>query len=134
MFFGQKSQFCKFLTVLLVIRRKKKKIRHTRRHKLQLNNWQLSTNINLFFSATAKNKQYLVERLGITHLLNCAEGNKFGFCKTDKNFYKDTPIKYMGLPILDVPSTNISQYFFAAANFIEEAINSGGKFRLKDKV
>ena len=39
MFFDQKSLLCKFLTVLLIIRRKKKKnkIRHTRRHKLQLN-------------------------------------------------------------------------------------------------
>ena len=42
MFFGKKSLFCKFLILLLVIRprKKKKKIRHTRRHKLQLNTFE----------------------------------------------------------------------------------------------
>ena len=50
MCFGQKSLFCIFLTVLKVIRRKnnKKKIRHTRRHKHQLNFPSTARNIRKF--------------------------------------------------------------------------------------
>ncbi|XP_033209512.1 dual specificity protein phosphatase 13-like [Belonocnema kinseyi] len=84
-------------------------------------------NILIGDGETAKNKPYLIDRLGVTHLLNCAEGKKFGFCRTDREFYKDTPLKYLGLPVLDVPHSDISQYFFPAANFIDDAITSGGK-------
>ncbi|XP_051155474.1 dual specificity protein phosphatase 3-like [Leptopilina boulardi] len=84
-------------------------------------------NIFLGDFETAKNKPYLLDKLKITHLLNCAEGQKFGFCRTDKYYYIDTPIKYLGLPILDVPSQDISQYFQTAADFIEDALKSGGK-------
>ncbi|XP_076161562.1 dual specificity phosphatase 29 isoform X3 [Ptiloglossa arizonensis] len=53
--------------------------------------------------ATAKNKLYL-NKLGITHLLNCAAGQGFGFANTD-----------------------ISKYFYTAAEFIDEAVSTGGK-------
>lgn len=84
-------------------------------------------NIFLGDFETAKNKRYLLDKLKITHLLNCAEGKKFGFCRSDRSYYSDTPIKYLGLPILDVPTQDISQYFRTAADFIEDALNSGGK-------
>lgn len=85
-----------------------------------------------FYSETAKNKRYLLDKLKITHLLNCAEGKKFGFCRSDRSYYSDTPIKYLGLPILDVPTQDISQYFRTAADFIEDALNSGGIFLFKN--
>ncbi|XP_033336393.2 dual specificity protein phosphatase 3 isoform X1 [Megalopta genalis] len=75
---------------------------------------------------TAKNKKYL-EMLGITHLLNCAEGNRFGFVNTGANYYKDITIKYIGLPLADLFTTDISKYFYTAADFIDEAISTGGK-------
>ncbi|XP_015434142.1 PREDICTED: dual specificity protein phosphatase 3 [Dufourea novaeangliae] len=77
-------------------------------------------------SATARNKQYL-QMLGITHLLNCAEGKRFGFVNTDENYYKDTTIKYLGLPLADVCSTDISKYFDTVADFIDEAVSTKGK-------
>ncbi|XP_008203828.2 dual specificity protein phosphatase 3 isoform X2 [Nasonia vitripennis] len=75
---------------------------------------------------TAKNKPYL-QRIGITHVLNAAEGKKFGMVNTDANYYKDTTIKYLGLRMLDLPSTDIAQFFFTAAAFIEDAVQSGGR-------
>ncbi|XP_076234681.1 dual specificity protein phosphatase 3 isoform X2 [Calliopsis andreniformis] len=77
-------------------------------------------------AATAKNKEYL-KMLGITHLLNAAEGKKFGFVNTDANYYKDTTIKYLGLPLADLFTTDISKYFYTAADFIDEAVSMGGK-------
>lgn len=76
--------------------------------------------------ATAKNKKYL-QMLGITHLLNTAEGKKFGFVNTDRAYYRDTAIKYLGLPMADLPSTDISKHFYTAASFIDDAVSTGGK-------
>ncbi|XP_015179701.1 PREDICTED: dual specificity protein phosphatase 3-like isoform X1 [Polistes dominula] len=76
--------------------------------------------------ATAKNKNYLA-MIGITHLLNAAEGKKFGFVNTDRNYYSNTRIKYLGLPLADCPSVDISKYFYTAASFIDEAVSNNGK-------
>lgn len=35
--------------------------------------------------------------------------------------------RYMGFPLTDHPSTDISRYFYIASKFIENGINSGGK-------
>ena len=74
---------------------------------------------------TARNKEYL-KRLGITHVLNAAEGRHYGFVNTNRIYYRDTCIKYLGLPCADWPSTDISKYFGTAADFIQEAVASGG--------
>ena len=77
-------------------------------------------------AVTAKNKKYL-KILGITHLLNAAEGKRYGFVNTDKDYYADTAIKYLGLPLADLFTTDISKYFYAAADFIDDAVSTGGK-------
>lgn len=45
-------------------------------------------------------------------LLECSS---FGLCR------------YMGFPLIDQPSTDISRYFYIASKFIENGINSGGE-------
>jgi hypothetical protein len=67
--------------------------------------------------------------LNITHLLNAAEGKKEedGCVNTGSTYYADTAIKYLGLPIADLSSTCIAKYFDIAANFIDEAVSTGGK-------
>ncbi|XP_043686511.1 dual specificity protein phosphatase 3 isoform X2 [Vespula pensylvanica] len=77
-------------------------------------------------AATAKNKSYL-KMLGITHLLNAAEGKTFGFVNTGKDYYVNTTIKYLGLSLADHPTVDISKYFHTAASFIDEAVSSNGK-------
>lgn len=77
-------------------------------------------------AATAKNKKYL-QMLGITHLLNAAEGKKYGFVHTDENYYFDAKIKYLGLPLADLPHVDISKYFDIVVSFIDEALSNNGK-------
>ncbi|XP_063859950.1 dual specificity protein phosphatase 3-like isoform X1 [Scylla paramamosain] len=74
----------------------------------------------------AKNKAYL-QKMGVTHVLNTAQGNKFATVDTDASFYENVGIKYMGMKLLDFPSANIAQYFESGADFIEEALSGGGK-------
>lgn len=79
-----------------------------------------------FFSAAAKKKDYLM-RVGITHVLNTAQGNKFASVDTDAEFYSDMNIKYLGMRLLDVPTANITQFFDSGAQFIDDALSSGGE-------
>lgn len=81
--------------------------------------------MTFLYRVTAKNKKYL-KMLGITHLLNAAEGKRYGFVNTDSNYYADTTIKYLGLQVIDLPTADISKYFYIAANFIDEAISIEG--------
>lgn len=69
--------------------------------------------------------------MGITHVLNTAEGTRFGQVDTGHAYYRElSNVRYMGFPMTDQPSTNISRYFYIAAKFIESAITSGGKSEL----
>lgn len=76
---------------------------------------------------SAKNKLFL-RGAGITHVLNTAEGSRYGQVDTGHIYYRDMPsIRYMGFPMMDQPTTDISRYFYIASKFIENGINSGGK-------
>jgi len=82
--------------------------------------------VHLGDRGAAKNTFYL-KKIGVTHVLNTAEGNRTGLVDTNQNFYKPFGIKYKGLKLLDVAQTNISMYFTEVAEFIDEALKSGGK-------
>jgi len=84
-------------------------------------------NIYVGDAASAKNKTFL-RLMGITHVLNTAEGSRFGQVDTGHTYYRDMPnIRYMGFPMTDHPSKDISRYFYIAAKFIDNAVSSGGK-------
>merc|ERR1711971_385678 len=74
----------------------------------------------------ARNTFYL-KRLGVTHVLNTAEGNRNGTVNTNQAYYSPFDIKYKGLKLLDVPQQNISLHFPEVAQFIDEALAEGGK-------
>uniref|UniRef100_H2UL29 Dual specificity protein phosphatase n=1 Tax=Takifugu rubripes TaxID=31033 RepID=H2UL29_TAKRU len=61
--------------------------------------------------------------LGITHVLNAAEG-KWNNVLTGADYYSDTNIQYYGIEADDKPTFNISQFFHPAAQFIHEALNN----------
>uniref|UniRef100_A0A3Q3KRN7 Uncharacterized protein n=1 Tax=Monopterus albus TaxID=43700 RepID=A0A3Q3KRN7_MONAL len=58
----------------------------------------------------------------ITHVLNAADG-KFNV-HTGPSFYRDTKITYHGVEAFDMPSFNLSPFFYPAANFIKSALSS----------
>ena len=61
-------------------------------------------------------------------MLNTAEGKKVGLVDTNENYYYPYGIKYMGLKLFDVAQTNISKHFLEVSDFIDEALNEGGKY------
>ncbi|XP_069011541.1 dual specificity phosphatase 29-like [Embiotoca jacksoni] len=70
---------------------------------------------------TAKDKHNL-KRLGITHVLNAAEGT-WNNVDTGAGYYGDTDIVYSGVVAEDVPAFDLSQHFFSAARFIQETLS-----------
>ncbi|UYV64151.1 DUSP3 [Cordylochernes scorpioides] len=69
-------------------------------------------------------KTELLARLGITHVLNAAEGHDFGQVDTSQAYYRESGITYLGLPLMDLPSANISKFFDTAVKFIDNALAS----------
>ncbi|XP_060896947.1 dual specificity protein phosphatase 13A family protein [Labrus mixtus] len=63
-------------------------------------------------------------QLGVTHVLNAAHGKLC--CKGSDDFY-GTTVKYRGVPANDLPTFDISPFFYPAAEFIHQALTSGGK-------
>ncbi|NXS53536.1 DS13B phosphatase, partial [Brachypteracias leptosomus] len=61
--------------------------------------------------------------MGVTHVLNAAHGTAYSH--GGQNFYGVT-IDYYGVPAHDLPSFDISQFFFSAAQFIHNALNTPG--------
>ncbi|XP_054849022.1 dual specificity protein phosphatase 3 isoform X1 [Eublepharis macularius] len=69
----------------------------------------------------AKNIMRL-QRLGITHVLNAAEGRSFMHVNTNAEFYEGTGITYHGIKANDTQEFNLSRYFEEAADFIDKAL------------
>lgn len=63
-----------------------------------------------------------LQKLGITHVLNAAEGRSFMHVNTNANFYKDSGITYLGIRANDTQEFNLSVYFERAADFIDQAL------------
>ncbi|XP_030297357.1 dual specificity protein phosphatase 13 [Sparus aurata] len=63
-------------------------------------------------------------QLGVTHVLNAAHGKLC--CKGSDDFY-GTTVKYYGVPANDLPTFDLSPFFYPAAEFIHQALTSGGK-------
>uniref|UniRef100_A0A6P8RBP2 Dual specificity protein phosphatase n=1 Tax=Geotrypetes seraphini TaxID=260995 RepID=A0A6P8RBP2_GEOSA len=71
----------------------------------------------------AKNK-LLLQDLGITHILNAADG-RFNV-NTGAQYYQDLCISYYGIEAYDEPSFEISVFFQQAANFIKRGLDTPG--------
>jgi len=71
------------------------------------------------------------------HVLRCfntqflsdtaAEGTHFCQINTGSYYYADVNMKYLGINMLDLPQTKISIYFQETADFIDRAIQGGGR-------
>ena len=75
----------------------------------------------------ARNVEYL-KYLGVTHVLNAAEGIGFGQVSTTAEFYRPHGLCYKGLKLEDVASTDMRCQFDPASDFIEGALSQNGTF------
>lgn len=80
----------------------------------------------LLLRVTAHNR-FVLWKMGVTHVLNAAHGTAYSHGGQD--FYGAT-INYYGVPAHDLPSFDISQFFFSAAQFIHNALNTPGGMKL----
>ncbi|XP_017561703.1 dual specificity protein phosphatase 3b [Pygocentrus nattereri] len=63
-----------------------------------------------------------LQQLGVTHVLNAAEGDSLMHVNTGAEFYTGTDIIYHGIPACDTDHFNLSVYFEECSDFIEEAL------------
>lgn len=71
---------------------------------------------------TAKDK-YKLKELGITHILNAAEGT-WNNVDTGAGYYRDMDVVYYGVVAEDTTTFDLSQYFHSASAFIEKTLSN----------
>jgi protein-tyrosine phosphatase len=71
----------------------------------------------------AAQKTDFLKRVGITHILNAAEGTRVRTVNTGKDYYTSSNIEYLGLELLDNETEVISQYLHPALQFIYKAVD-----------
>lgn len=64
--------------------------------------------------------------MGITHVVNAAQGVGFGMVDTNEQFYQPVNIRFMGLALYDEPNVAINEYFDSVSNFIDDALSQKG--------
>ncbi|XP_056910734.1 dual specificity phosphatase 29-like isoform X2 [Takifugu flavidus] len=79
-------------------------------------------NVYIGDEQTAKDK-YNLKRLGITHVLNAAEGT-WNNVDTGAGYYGDMDVVYHGVVAEDIPTFDLSQHFYSAARFIKETLRN----------
>ncbi|KAL4224481.1 hypothetical protein ACF0H5_015182 [Mactra antiquata] len=76
-----------------------------------------------------------LKRIGITHVLNAGEGKDDGYhVHTNHVMYRKVNIEYLGIPATDMMSFNLSKYFQKSVDFIETALDGGGKCLVNCKI
>ncbi|XP_060092691.1 dual specificity protein phosphatase 13-like [Heteronotia binoei] len=79
---------------------------------------------NLYLGdAWAARSKALLQELGITHILNAADGPYN--INTGARYYRDLPVEYYGVQAFDDTAFDISIFFQDAANFIHKALKIG---------
>ncbi|XP_056460871.1 dual specificity protein phosphatase 3b isoform X1 [Gadus chalcogrammus] len=63
-----------------------------------------------------------LQRLGITHVLNAAEGDSLMHVNTNAEFYAGTAITYHGVAASDTDHFDLSPFFEEAADFMARAL------------
>ncbi|CAL8238490.1 unnamed protein product [Merluccius merluccius] len=69
-----------------------------------------------------------LQKLGVTHILNVAEGNSFMHVNTNADFYAGTGIAYHGIRANDTEKFSLNAHFEEGADFIDKALaHNNGK-------
>uniref|UniRef100_A0A8C3B6M5 Dual specificity phosphatase 29 n=2 Tax=Cairina moschata TaxID=8855 RepID=A0A8C3B6M5_CAIMO len=64
--------------------------------------------------------RYSLEKTGFTHILNAAHGQKN--VDTGPEYYHDMAVEYHGVEADDLPTFKLSQFFYSASKFIDNAL------------
>lgn len=64
--------------------------------------------------------RYSLEKAGFTHILNAAHGQRN--VDTGPGYYSSMSVEYHGVEADDLPTFNLSQFFYSASKFIENAL------------
>lgn len=91
-------------------------------------NEQLFTKILFAHRETARDRHKL-KTLGITHILNAAEG-EWNSVDTGPEYYKHMNVDYYGITAEDTTTFNLSQYFYTAAEYIHQTLMNPHSKRL----
>lgn len=75
-----------------------------------------------------------LKRLGITHILNSAEGKTAYHVNTNFVMFKHVDIEYYGIEAMDQMNFQLTPYFDKSAEFIQKGLDSGGKVMVNCKV
>ncbi|CAG5123930.1 unnamed protein product [Candidula unifasciata] len=68
-----------------------------------------------------------MRRLGVTHVLNAAQGTDIFHVNTSQATYTRAKLYFLGIEATDFINFDLSKHFLTAANFIEAALQAGGK-------
>ncbi|XP_026887510.2 dual specificity phosphatase DUPD1 isoform X1 [Electrophorus electricus] len=71
---------------------------------------------------TARNC-YRLQKIGVTHVLNAAEGQRNSVC-TGAGYYRHISVEYYGIEAEDTPSFNLSQHFFPVAEYMHQVLSN----------
>lgn len=77
---------------------------------------------NLWLYRKTALDRYGLEKSGFTHIVNAAHGR--WNVDTGTDYYSDMTIEYYGVEAEDLPSFNLSQFFYPAAEFIHKALRN----------
>ena len=78
------------------------------------------------YSSSAKNL-YRLEKFGVTHVLNTAQGTTQYHVNTDADYYKKQGIKFLGISALDEETYKLNEHWEETADFIDTALKNGGE-------
>lgn len=79
----------------------------------------------VFFRQVAQDLEYL-NKLGITHIINCSQGEGSNETNTDSTFYRPAGITFHGIKAQDSPTFNMMPFYMEAVEFMDKALKSGG--------
>lgn len=100
---------------------------HTLTERLKEISWtEVAVILHLYLNRSVATNVRRLHQLGVTHILNAAEGQSDMHVNTDAEFYADTGIIYHGIPAFDTDHFDLSVYFEEASNFIEKALAMKG--------
>lgn len=69
-----------------------------------------------------------LQKLGVTHVLNVAEGTSFMHVNTCAEFYGGTGVTYHGIKANDTEQFDLSAFFEEGVDFIDKALaHNNGK-------